>query len=39
MTHDPMCRKVYQKLIPVDRCTDCDLIERVRADERKKVEQ
>lgn len=32
-SHDPLCRSHYRRLIPTDRCADCDLIRRVRADQ------
>lgn len=36
--HDPLCRSYYRGLIPHDECTDCALIRRVRADERKALQ-
>jgi hypothetical protein len=38
MDHDPYCKAYYPDLLPLDRCTWCSVIKRVRADERNKID-
>lgn len=33
--HDPLCRTHYRRSLPVRYCSDCDLIARVREQERR----
>lgn len=35
--HDPLCIGVYRNHTPVDLCQYCNLIERVRDDERRRL--
>ena len=35
MTHDPLCRAVYQRYTDPQHCTSCDLIWAVREDDKR----